>query len=113
MGISPFVVCTSFHRIASWIVSLSVTYRAVIIYSHANAADCGTMLPRCTQISVQLDVDVIIYDYEGYGYSDGSPSEAAMIRDLEVVFKYALGTFSSKHIFLYGESSKFLSRIAP
>lgn len=90
-----------------------VTPRAVIIYSHANAADCGTMLPRCTQIAVHLDVDVIIYDYEGYGYSDGSPSEAAMLRDLELVFKFALGAFSPKHIFLYGESSTFFVRIGP
>ncbi|KAK8799752.1 hypothetical protein WA588_002577, partial [Blastocystis sp. NMH] len=83
---------------------VSQNSKAVIIYSHANAADCGTMLPRCTQIAVHLDVDVIIYDYEGYGYSDGSPSEAAMLRDLELVFKFALGAFSPKHIFLYGES---------
>lgn len=81
-------------------------HRAVIIYSHANASDCGTMLPRCTQIVAHLDVDVIVYDYEGYGYSDGYPSESAMMRDLEVVFQYALGTFSPKHIFLYGESSR-------
>lgn len=79
--------------------------RGVIIYSHANATDCGGMLPRCMQISSRLSVDVLIYDYEGYGYSDGCHSEFSMCRDLEEVFKYALGIYTSDHIFLYGESS--------
>lgn len=52
-------------------------------------------------------VDVLVYDYEGYGYSDGCYSEVSMCRDLEEVFKYALGIYPSDHIFLYGESSIF------
>ena len=71
------------------------------------------MLPRCSQIASHLDVDVILYDYEGYGYSDGSPSEEAMLRDLDVVFQYALGSFSPKHIFLYGESSTIVHPLRP
>ena len=71
------------------------------------------MIPRCSHIASHLDVDVIDYDYEGYGYSDGSPSETAMVRDLEVVFQYALGSFSPRHIFLYGESSRVVHPIGP
>ena len=82
-------------------------FRGVIIYSHANATDCGGMLRRCMQISSHLSVDVLVYDYEGYGYSDGCYSVVSMCRDLEEVFKYALGIYPSDHIFLYGESSIF------
>ena len=37
-------------------------FRGDIIYSHANATDCGGMLRRCMQISSHLSVDVLVYD---------------------------------------------------
>lgn len=54
-------------------------------------------------------MDILIYDYEGYGYSDGKSTEYAIKRDLEAVFKYALGLYRSEHIFLYGESSMYFA----
>lgn len=81
--------------------------RAVIIYSHGNATDCGCMIPRCIQMSQKLKVDVIIYDYEGYGYSTGEPSNVSICTDIEIVYAYTRRYFSSKSIFLYGESSRW------
>ena len=63
------------------------------------------MLPRCLQLSDKLHVDVIIYDYEGYGFSDGYNTEEALYCDIEAVFAYALGCYYPNSIFLYGESS--------
>ena len=63
------------------------------------------MLSRCMKLSTKLEMDIILYDYEGYGYSDGKSTESAIKRDLEAVFKYALGLYRSEQIFLYGESS--------
>lgn len=63
------------------------------------------MLPRCMQMVEVLHVDVIVYDYEGYGFSDGCHTEDALFRDIEAVFAYALGCYCPGSIFLYGESS--------
>lgn len=57
------------------------------------------------KLSTKLEMDILLYDYEGYGYSDGKSTECAIKRDLEAVFKYALGLYRSEQIFLYGESS--------
>ena len=86
-----------------------VRYRAAIIYSHGNAADCGSMLPRCMQMSERLDLDIVLYDYEGYGYSVGQPSGDSIRTDIEIVYHYLLKQFDSRKIFLYGESSMFNS----
>ena len=56
-----------------------------------------------------LHVDVIVYDYEGYGFSDGYHTEDALFRDIEAVFAYALGCYYPDSIFLYGESSTLFS----
>ena len=79
--------------------------RAAIIYSHGNASDCGSMLPRCMQLSEKLNVDIIIYDYEGYGYSTGGYCRETICEDVEIVYDYVHQFFPASCIFLYGESS--------
>lgn len=81
-------------------------YRAAIIYSHGNAADCGSMLPRCALLAEKLNVDVYLYDYEGYGYSTGVHCGETIRTDIEQVFDLVLQLFNSNQVFLYGESSK-------
>lgn len=100
------ICCMHVHNPESQCVLVPpLTHRAVIIYSHGNATDCGGMLPRCIQMSEQLSVDVILYDYEGYGYSAGYHTEEALYCDIDVVFQYALGCYYPEYIFLYGDSS--------
>lgn len=83
-----------------------LTSRAALIYSHGNAADCGSMLPRCALLAEKLNVDVYLYDYEGYGYSTGVHCDETIRIDIEQVFELVLKSFNSNRIFLYGESSK-------
>lgn len=80
--------------------------RGALIYSHGNAADCGSMLPRCALLAEKLNVDVYLYDYEGYGYSTGVHCDETIRADIEQVFELVLKSFNSNRIFLYGESSK-------
>lgn len=78
----------------------------MIIYSHGNAADCGSMLPRCMQMSDRLDMDILLYDYEGYGYSIGEPSGNSIRSDIETVYHYITKHYNASQVILYGESSK-------
>ena len=47
-----------------------------IIYSHGNATDCGAMFIMYAMLALTLKVNVVGYDYTGYGssYDSGVPT---------------------------------------
>jgi fermentation-respiration switch protein FrsA (DUF1100 family) len=47
----------------------------VMLYSHGNAGNLSHRGPGVVRWSEQLDASVLIYDYPGYGKSEGVPSE--------------------------------------
>ena len=77
-----------------------------LIYSHGNATDLGLMIPILAQMSKMLKINVIGYDYSGYGASTGSPTEQQAYNDIDAVFVWvgsALGV-ADNTIILYGQS---------
>lgn len=87
-----------------------------MIVSHGNASDMGSMLPFYALCHSALKVNIIGYDYTGYGESmkyDIRPTEEQTYNDIEAVYdwacKYKNGKLipsgdPSKHILLYGQS---------
>lgn len=78
-----------------------------LLFSHGNATDLGATFPMQVVLAHSLDVNVVVYDYSGYGESGGYPSEASTYRDIEAVYDYVLDTLAegdSKRIVLYGQS---------
>ena len=78
-----------------------------MLYSHGNATDIGAMFPMQVVLAHSLDINVVVYDYSGYGESGGYPTEANTYRDVEAVYDYVLDTLAegdSKRIILYGQS---------
>ncbi len=61
--------------------------RGVVLFSHGNA---GNMSHRLDSIKIfnDLGLDVLIFDYRGYGESDGSPSEQGTYKDGDAVWRY-------------------------
>lgn len=45
----------------------SSSYTPTILYSHANAEDLGNIYPWCKFLSKMLGVNIMAYDYTGYG----------------------------------------------
>lgn len=41
--------------------------RYTLVYSHGNATDIGAMHDRCAGIAKAVGVNVLAYDYTGYG----------------------------------------------
>lgn len=76
--------------------------RPVLFYSKGNSFDLGILRFHCLQLAMLLDVDVVAYDYSGYGVSDGRPSVASTLHDADVAFAYALSL--EQDIILYGFS---------
>ena len=58
-----------------------------LLFFHGNA---GNITHRTTNIAslIQLGVNVFIFDYRGYGKSEGKPSESGLYTDAEAAYEY-------------------------
>ncbi|KAF7091708.1 hypothetical protein CFC21_094262 [Triticum aestivum] len=82
------------------------TARLTLLYSHGNAADLGQMLGLFMELRSHLRVNIMCYDYSGYGASTGKPSEYNTYYDIEAVYdclkkEYGIG---QEDLILYGQS---------
>ncbi|KAJ6357024.1 hypothetical protein OIU78_005005 [Salix suchowensis] len=77
-----------------------------LLYSHGNAADIGQMYHIFTELSSHLNVNLMGYDYSGYGQSSGKPSEHDTYSDIEAAYECLEETYGVKEedIILYGQS---------
>ncbi|XP_076937022.1 uncharacterized protein LOC143604427 [Bidens hawaiensis] len=91
------------------IVAVYVRYpmaTRTVLYSHGNAADIGQMYELFIDLSIHLKVNLMGYDYSGYGRSSGKPSEHNTYADIEAAYKCLEETYNTKQedIILYGQS---------
>lgn len=55
--------------------------RATVIFSHGNGEHLGFLGDEMLAMARRLRVNVVAYDYRGYGKSKGKPSEANVLED--------------------------------
>ncbi|MDA3864636.1 MAG: alpha/beta hydrolase [Deltaproteobacteria bacterium] len=77
----------------------------VILLSHGNAGNISNRLPLLRLLNT-LGTSIFIYDYRGYGRSEGSPGEKGLYLDVEAAFSYLQKTknFKQEQIILMGRS---------
>ncbi|KAL6221375.1 hypothetical protein ACLB2K_009126 [Fragaria x ananassa] len=80
--------------------------RFTILYSHGNAADLGQMHELFIELRAHLRVNIMSYDYSGYGASSGKPSEFNTYHDIEAVYNCLKTEYGVKQedLILYGQS---------
>nr|BAJ93818.1 predicted protein [Hordeum vulgare subsp. vulgare] len=80
--------------------------RLTLLYSHGNAADLGQLYDLFVQLKVNLKVNLMGYDYSGYGASTGKPSEENAYADIEAVYQCLETEYgiSQEELILYGQS---------
>ncbi|MFU8878492.1 MAG: alpha/beta hydrolase, partial [Wenzhouxiangellaceae bacterium] len=78
---------------------------ATVHFSHGNAGDIGGRLQTIRQFH-QAGINLLIYDYRGYGQSSGRPSEAGTYLDARAGWDWLVETagISPEKIFLAGRS---------
>lgn len=59
-----------------------------ILYSHPNALDLGQCIPYCLDLSKLLAVNVLTFDYTGYGASEGIPSVRHSRADIAAAYLF-------------------------
>jgi fermentation-respiration switch protein FrsA (DUF1100 family) len=78
-----------------------------ILVSHANAEDLGIVLGFWSWLSQILQVDVFAYEYCGYGWATGAPSEESMYSAARAALACLVDGFKLKperDIVLFGKS---------
>lgn len=78
-----------------------------IIFSHGNATDCGAMYSHYALLATTLKVNVIGYDYTGYGPLGGIPTERQVYLDIDAVYNWCSINVTSdpgSRVILYGQS---------
>lgn len=106
------VVSRQGHTVPVFIITYPGAHYT-LLYSHGNSTDCGQMLPTWRDLCVNLRVNVVGYEYTGYGPSAATgvqPSEAALYDAITAVLAYlssaraASFCGSAERVILYGES---------
>jgi pimeloyl-ACP methyl ester carboxylesterase len=80
-----------------------------ILFSHGNAEDLGMMFDRMKELAKNLSVNIMAYDYTGYGLSlpmGEKPSENMLYRNIEAAYGYLtqVRKIPPSSIILYGRS---------
>jgi fermentation-respiration switch protein FrsA (DUF1100 family) len=78
----------------------------VVLWMHGNAGNIADRLDQAVQMKRALGVSSFMFDYRGYGKSEGRPSEKGLYQDAEAAFRWLTKTkgFEPRHIILYGQS---------
>ncbi len=79
--------------------------RPVVLFCHGNAGNISHRL-ETAEFLLDLGVDVLLFDYRGYGGSDGSPSESNAYADAEACYRWLTDekSYDPKQIVIFGRS---------
>lgn len=80
--------------------------QVTILFSHGNAEDLGMIYEWFNDLARVLKVNILVYDYTGYGKSQGTPAETSCYADIEAAYKYltTVRNVLPEQIVLYGRS---------
>lgn len=79
--------------------------KVVILLSHGNADDIGTVGPYCQWLADSLGHTIVTYDYMGYGHSEPThTSEAGMKRAVDAVYNFATHKLHADKVIVVGKS---------
>lgn len=80
------------------------TAPATLVWSHGNGGNIAGRADVLLELAAR-GLDVVAYDYRGYGRSDGSPTEAGVYIDAETAFDAVVASgVPASRILCFGES---------
>lgn len=108
LGVDYIQITSYFSKIASVLIykkPLNLD-KQIILFSHGNSTDVGHMSMFFLNLVLYNDVNLIAYDYSGYGYSNKKPSERNIYKNIKTVYKYLTEEMkvNPRKIIAYGHS---------
>lgn len=91
-------------RLGAWYIPRADA-RGTLLFMHGNAGNISDRLDSI-RLFHSLGLAVLIFDYRGYGASEGTPSEDGTYRDAEAAWQYLVGErqVAPVDIVLFGRS---------
>ena len=91
-------------KLHGWFIA-NDSARFTVIFAHGNAGNIGHRVEKI-KLLYDIGVSVFIFDYRGYGRSEGAASEAGLYRDTEAAYDYIvkIRKIPEDSVILYGES---------
>ncbi len=98
------VPSTDGAQLSGWYIP-SPDARGVVLYHHGNAGNIGGRVGPASRLHAQ-HLDVVMFDYRGYGESTGAPSEQGILADSRAVYEWLIEEKSvpPSRIVLWGRS---------
>jgi len=91
-------------RLHGWFLPVEGSRRSVLV-CHGNAGNVSHRLDRALLIQSRLKLDVFLFDYRGYGASEGSPDEEGTYRDARAAYRWLVAHGKGPaRVVLFGES---------
>jgi fermentation-respiration switch protein FrsA (DUF1100 family) len=80
--------------------------RLTILFCHGNGGNVSHRLDRVLSARVRLPLEFLLFDYRGYGSSEGSPSEEGTYRDAHAAWDWLTQTrgIPPERVVIFGES---------
>ncbi|MFZ5979236.1 MAG: alpha/beta hydrolase [Candidatus Zixiibacteriota bacterium] len=99
-----YVPVTAKEKIHAWYFPDEVSTKAVL-FCHGNAGNISHRMETVAYLR-GLGVSVMLFDYRGYGLSDGSPSEPGVYRDTRAAYDWLIDKrgFLPEDIVVFGRS---------
>jgi hypothetical protein len=92
-------------RLHGWFLPVPGARRVVLV-CHGNAGNISHRLERALLMQRELGVSVLLFDYRGYGRSEGTPDEAGTYADARAAHRWAVDSarVEPRDLLLFGES---------
>lgn len=94
------------ERLHGWWIPATSPKTGVLLYLHGNGENIGANVERAMEFH-QLDLDILLIDYRGYGQSDGKfPTETQVYQDAQAAWDYLVQQqgIPPQDIIVYGQS---------
>ncbi len=91
-------------RIHGWYVAPQEANGPVLLWAHGNAGNLSHRAENIAFIQKELGAGVFLFDYRGYGKSEGRPSEEGLYADGRAAYAWLTGRMPHERVFLFGRS---------
>ena len=102
-----FIKVVDGERVHAWYFPVETTGATTktVLFCHGNAGNISHRL-ETVRLLLELGVNVLIFEYRGYGRSEGEPTEANMYADAGAAYNWLLDQkqLAPTDIFLFGRS---------
>jgi uncharacterized protein len=94
-------------KIHAWFLPAAsqVEEKNVVLFCHGNAGNISHRVEKL-HILHELDISIFIFEYRGYGQSEGKPSEGGLYKDAAAGYQWLISEkgYRPEQIIVYGES---------